>query len=432
MGPRHARQSRPPIQRSSLQRLRRGCSPGCRHGVTSLQRFREALGAVLPTAACLILVGALGRLWWDRLSYPFDLEWMEGGHAGPRLAPVSRGLPLYQSPPTPTSCRSSTPRATPRCSRPSGELVRAGPRPSGRAISLAGIDLQPPPVRSAFAVRGRGGAPADRPRVGRVPRSWGPTPQAGAFYDLVRPDSLALALLGLEPRDGGLSAVPGAPRWRRGCCSPLRSLVKHNTALFGSADRPRAAGRPPTARHGVAVRPRGSWCPAAAPWSPCSRSGATGRLLTYLLEVPAGAPDAVGAGPYVDTVWELGNAHAGRRSRWCGAGRAGRGAFRPVRDPARGSRRPFPAWCGIGARAGAGTYNPPPDPETEPAADPLRGWPTGACPPLPSGRSSPASPAWGSPCGDRWRGDQQGPSSWRAIYWPGFGIGAVAGQRPRC
>lgn len=260
-----------------------------------MRRDRSHLLDAVPLLIAAWLVWALASVWAARIPHPYDLEWMEGGMLAHAWR-LQHGRPLYVEP---------GPEFVPFIYPPGYPAVLAAlsglfglSHALGRAVSLV----------STFAAAGAIGFV-----VGRQGRSWalgllggvvflGCYPQSGAFYDLVRNESLFVALLGwsvamaLERRRGALEAA--------GLLLAAAFLVKHNAALFGI---PLAAG----------IATRDGWRPGLrfGLWAAVPAGFATlwlqwrtdGRFLTYLLAVPAGHP-MVGGRLLPGTPWELGEA----------------------------------------------------------------------------------------------------------------------------
>ena len=233
---------------------------------------REKL-SLLPTwlGACLIL----GLLLWTvagRLTYPYDLEWMEGGMLlhGQRVA---QGLQLYVAP---------GPEFIPYIYPPlyawllglCGRLGLLG-YAAGRTISLLGT------LAAAGAL-----VAVVRQEGGRT--TWGVAAAAlflscyddsGTFYDLVRIDGLMIGLLswslvltrGGRLRAGGLLLV-------------LAFLTKHNAAAFGLPMLVWLVARRGW-RDGLRFT---AWSAAPAMLAVVGlQLVSEGRFLTYLLQVPA-------------------------------------------------------------------------------------------------------------------------------------------------
>ncbi|MEQ1508239.1 MAG: glycosyltransferase family 39 protein, partial [Myxococcota bacterium] len=239
-----------------------------------MNRVAAALARILPSVAALALAILLASVWWGRLHYPFDLEWMEGGMLAHAWR-ISHGLPLYVAP---------NPEFVPFVYPPGYSAVVAAigavvglELPVGRGVSIAAIVAAAAAI--GFAVRRSGG-----PWVVAAAAAMaflGTYPQAGAFYDIVRPDALSVALagwavvLGAEP---GRRAAIGA-----GLLLAAAFLVKQNEALLGL---PIALGIALRSPRDAAAFVAASAGPALAAvglleWS----SG--GGFLTWMLAVPA-------------------------------------------------------------------------------------------------------------------------------------------------
>ncbi len=233
--------------------------------------------AVLPGLAAIALLAGLVPVWAARLTYPFDLEWMEGGilvHAW-RILSLE---PVY-APPSPEFVPFVYPPGYAATLAALGSLFGLSLW-LGRALSLLAL------VAAAASV------PAALQRLGG-PR-WlglaasvtflGTYPQSGAFYDLVRPDTLAIAL-------AGWSVVAALGTGRRaaviaGLLLAAAVATKHNLGAFAA----------PIA-FGIALRSgrdAGAFVAAfvlpvvlGTTWLQLSSDGA---FLTYLLEVPLSHP----------------------------------------------------------------------------------------------------------------------------------------------
>jgi len=292
-------------------------------------RWAATADVLVVLVAGWMLWGLLA-VWGARWSYPFDLEWMEGGMLahGWRL---QHGLPLYADP---------TADWVPYVYPPgySAMLAATGPWldfPAGRLISIVG---------SLFAA----GALVEGVRRHGRSLTLGLLSGAvfllsyrasGAFFDLVRPDAIAMALAGwaivisLDGRKG--TDLAG------GLLLAAAFVVKHNLAAFGV---PLALGLwawrgwRSALRFGLA-----SALPALAltgylQW----RSG--GGFLTYLLEVPGSHP----------MMWRRGfPGSPGETGHWLGVVMATVGVGLALAAPRRGSSvHPVAVWGG-GALAGA-------------------------------------------------------------------------------
>jgi hypothetical protein len=176
-----------------------------------------------PLVVGLVLVAQILRTWANRLTTPFDLEWMEGGMLVHALR-LSEGDPIYVRP---------TPDWIPYVYPPGyASLVAALSAvfpldyPLGRAVSIVGT-LGAAAAIAAFGWRHRA------PAAGVVGACvfLGTYRASGAFFDLVRPDGLAAGLLAwtlylaTDRRRG--TAVAG------GLLLAATFLVKHHVAAYG-------------------------------------------------------------------------------------------------------------------------------------------------------------------------------------------------------
>ena len=189
-----------------------------------MARLPSVLEVALPVLSGLLLVGVLGSVWFGRLWYPFDLEWMEGGMLAHAWR-LDQGLPLYV-PPNPDFVPFVYPPGYPAVVALVGKVVGLTVV-VGRGVSVVSILAAAAAV--GFGVRRAGGGwPL---ALGSAAVFLGTYPQAGAFYDLVRPDSLGIALAGwavvlaVEPRKGA-PVVAGLL-----LCASF--LVKQNAAILG-------------------------------------------------------------------------------------------------------------------------------------------------------------------------------------------------------
>jgi len=247
---------------------------------------------LIPAAPALYLAVLFVGCVVARLTYPFDLEWMEGGMLAHAWR-LERGLPLYSFPDH---------QWIPYVYPPGYSSVLAalpGPvdYPVGRGISWVGtLAACGAMVHVAW----------------RLGRSWalglvfaaiylGTFRASGGFLDLVRPDALAVGLgawaiaLTLDGRRG--TEVAG------GLLLCASYLVKHNLAGFGV---PLALGLwawrgwRTALRFGIASAGPALLFTGLLQW----RSG--GGFLTYLVEVPRSHP-MVGARFMPGTQGELGH-----------------------------------------------------------------------------------------------------------------------------
>lgn len=252
---------------------------------------------LIPLALAVWIAGAIVSTWVGRFGHPYDLEWMEGGmlaHAW-RLA---HGLPIYPE---------AGPEFVPYVYPPGFsallsivERFGALSYPWGRGLSVLGQLGACSAL--AFGVARHGGS-----RVLGIVAVGGYLAcyeASGAFYDLVRPDSLALGLtawalvLGLEDRKGADVAA--------GLLLAAGFLVKHNVAAFGLPmalgffvrDGWRGALRFGLASAGPALLATG-----VLQWR------TDGRLLQYIVEVPGTHPAVFERG-WPGAIAELGKVQA--------------------------------------------------------------------------------------------------------------------------
>ncbi len=300
-------------------------------------RFRE-LG---PLVAGLWVLFQLAALWAARVAYPFDLEWMEGGMLAHAWR-LERGLPLY-GPPSLEFAPYVYPPGYPALLAALGQLVPLS-MPLGRVVSLVGIGAAA--LASAFVVRRRGGGRAIA--FGAAVTFLGTYDAAGAFYDLVRPDSLAIGLaawsvaLALEEERGAPVAA--------GLLLAASTLCKHNLVALAPALALGIAWRSGW-RSGLAFA-LAAVLPAAAVLG-ILQARSDGALLAWLVEVPLSHP-TLSERVWPETPRELGTplplafaviglwavhrATERARPRWLGA--------------------VVPVWLGMGV-AWLGTYRPP-------------------------------------------------------------------------
>ncbi|MEQ1570219.1 MAG: hypothetical protein ABMA64_31585 [Myxococcota bacterium] len=151
-----------------------------------MARVRSLFEIALPLIASLLLLATVASVWGGRLTYPFDLEWMEGGMLAHAWR-LQRGLPVYVPP---------NPDFVPYVYPPLYSAVVAAlgfvfglSMTLGRVVSVASALATSAAI--GFAARRAGGSWTLALGAGAM--FLGTYPQAGAFYDLVRPDSLALA-----------------------------------------------------------------------------------------------------------------------------------------------------------------------------------------------------------------------------------------------
>ncbi len=238
----------------------------------------DRLADLLPVAAAAWVMLPLLSAWSARWAHPFDLEWMEGGMLAHAWR-LQHGLALYPEP---------GPDWVPYIYPPgySALLAAVGFVPGlshalGRLVSL-GCTLGAAAVAARLcALRGGGWALGSAAAVAFLGCYRG----SGAFYDLVRPDSMGLALVAwalLLAADGrrGTSMASGL-------LLAAAFVVKHNFAALGvpiSLALWARSGWRDGVRFGLsAALPAGAF----TLWMQWRSSG---RFLTYLLEVPASHP----------------------------------------------------------------------------------------------------------------------------------------------
>jgi len=281
---------------------------------------------LLPAAPALYLATLFVGCVVTRLTYPFDLEWMEGGMLAHAWR-LERGLPLYGPP---------SPQWIPYVYPPGFSAVLAalpGPvdYPLGRGISWVGtLAACAAMVRLAWR-RGRSWA------LGLVFAGLylGTFRASGGFLDLVRPDALAMGLgawamaLALDGRRG--TEVAG------GLLLAAAYLVKHNLAGFGV---PLALGLwawrgwRVAWRFGLAAAGPALLLTAVLQW----RSG--GGFLTYLVQVPR-SHDFTDIRALPGTQGELGH--------WLGPALIASGLMLAAAAPRRFEAvHPAVAWAGAG------------------------------------------------------------------------------------
>ena len=177
---------------------------------------------LLPAAPAAYLATLFVACLAARLTYPFDLEWMEGGMLAHAWR-LERGLPIY-SPPDGTWIPYVYP---PGFSALLASLPGGVDYVPGRLLSWAGSLAAAGAMVQIVWRQGRSWA------LGLVFAAlfWGTFRTSGGFFDLVRPDALAIGLgawalaLSVDGRKG--TEVAG------GLLLCAAFLVKHNLAVFG-------------------------------------------------------------------------------------------------------------------------------------------------------------------------------------------------------
>jgi len=259
--------------------------------------LRAWLPWLVPLAVGAVLVAAVVQGMAGRLTYPYDLEWMEGGqlsHAWRLL----HGKPLYPEP-GPDWIPYIYPPGHPALLAALGSLTGLS-LPLGRAVSWLGTALAAGSLVALVVRQGRGAArwPAGLLAAALYLSCWAPT---GAFLDLVRPDALALGLL-LLSLALSLERRP-ALQIAGGLVLALAFWVKHPMAAFGPALALGLWARDDW-RAGLRV---GLAAAVPAGLAAVALHLGTGTFLTYLLGVPA-SHGAVAPRVFPGTPWELGQA----------------------------------------------------------------------------------------------------------------------------
>lgn len=247
---------------------------------------------LLPLLLAVALVARLGALFVVRVPYPYDLEWMEGGmmvHAWR----IQHHLPIYTAP-SADWIPFIYPPGYAALLAAAGSLFGLTPA-VGRCISLVGAFAAASAL--VYAVR-------ERPTLALCGAAvfLGVYPETGAFFDLVRTESLFVGLLAWSIvfafRGGRLSAEAS------GLLLVAAFLVKHNAAVFGV---PLVVGLwardgvPAAVRFGLAAVLPAVAVTALLQWR------TQGYFLTYLLSVPAAHGFADGR-HWPGTPFELGGA----------------------------------------------------------------------------------------------------------------------------
>ncbi len=185
----------------------------------------RALTAVGALAAAWV-IGDVLRTFLARRAHPFDLEWMEGGVLAHAWR-VAHGLPIYTEP---------GPDWIPMIYPPGYATLLAALSPVfglgpalGRTVSALGT-LAAAAALPWAASRLRGQAWAGW--VGAA-TFLGCYPHGGAFFDLVRPDGLAMGALAWAT----VLALDPDPRRQRGAglLLAVAFALKHHAAAFGPA-----------------------------------------------------------------------------------------------------------------------------------------------------------------------------------------------------
>jgi len=189
-----------------------------------MKPWTETAARALPVVVAVVLVVHLATIWAARFTYPFDLEWMEGGMLAHAWR-LQHGLSLYPEP-----GREFIPFIYPAgyasVLAALGRVFGLG-YGVGRAISLVGTLAAAGAI--VRVVRHHGGS-ALTALLGAA-MFLGCYRASGAFYDLVRLDGLYIGLLswalalGLERRRGALEASA--------LLLAAAFLVKQHCGVFG-------------------------------------------------------------------------------------------------------------------------------------------------------------------------------------------------------
>lgn len=226
---------------------------------------------------CALLGLLLALVWVSRMAYPFDLEWMEGGMLA-HAWQLQEGRPLYPSP---------NPHFVPYVYPPgySALLAMLGSGVGlsmwlGRLVSIlwtcAGAGAL------WIGVRRHGGAQLDGALAAGAYLAC--YVSSGAFFDLVRPDAMALALFA-----GSAVCALERHRWgpiAAGLLLAASFMCKHNFAAFGPAMALALATRSRRDAVVFAVCAAGPALACTALWQWSS----SGMYLQYLLDVPSSHP----------------------------------------------------------------------------------------------------------------------------------------------
>lgn len=236
---------------------------------------------LLPALLAVAVIWPVLATWAGRLPYPFDLEWMEGGVMAHAWR-VQHAQPLYVAP---------SPDFIPMIYPPGYYYVVAVlgypfglGLPLGRAVSIVGT------LAACGALVWASQRRAGNPLLGLLGAAFflGCYEDSGAFYDLVRPDALALGFLAWALVLG----LEAAPRLQvlSGLLLFAAFVTKHNNAAYGL---PIALGV--WALHGQ----RAAWrfgLAAAVPglaYTAFMQVNTSGHFLGYLWSVPASHPSVL-------------------------------------------------------------------------------------------------------------------------------------------
>ncbi|MCK6520935.1 hypothetical protein L6R49_05765 [Myxococcota bacterium] len=186
-----------------------------------MPRVLSVLSQLVIFGLSLWVIITLGGYVAPRLSYPFDIEWMEGGMLVHALR-VEQGLPLYPAP-----SAEFIPYIYPPLYPFLISLVGEPSYVVGRGLSILGAILAA--AAAATAAR-REGAPWGI-AVGAGAAFLTTWEESGTFMDLVRADAVAVGLAAWAltlARFARPAAVVAS-----GLLLALAFLAKHNLALFG-------------------------------------------------------------------------------------------------------------------------------------------------------------------------------------------------------
>lgn len=225
------------------------------------------------TLLSLVVVVQVTRIWAGRLLHPYDLEWMEGGMLAHAWR-ASKGLPLY---PEPTA--EFVPFVYPPLYPQLLSWISVD-YSAGRALSVLGA------MGATFAVMGlvRNDGGRWATAFGAAAVFLGTYPSSGAFFDLVRPDSLSLGLLAWSVVLG----LKSGPRWAAASGGLLFAAfaAKQSAAVVGV---PMALALLLRSRRDGAAFVAASLLPALA-FVGWEQSITHGRFVDYLVWVPAAHP----------------------------------------------------------------------------------------------------------------------------------------------
>lgn len=238
----------------------------------------QAVILAIPLAAAATLATSVLLTFAGRLTYPYDLEWMEGGmltHAW-RL---QNGLSLYVEPTT-EFIPMIYPPAYPTAVATLG-MVLGLSHMVGRIVSVAGT------LAAASAMFYGTHRHTRQPLLGFLGAAvfLGTFPDNGGFFDLVRPDALSLGLLAWAIVIA-MERTPRAPIIA-GLLLAAAFATKHNAAAFGF---PIAFGLWVRSGPKEALRFGLSAMLPAVVFTAIITATSEGRFLQYLLEVPRSHP----------------------------------------------------------------------------------------------------------------------------------------------